>query len=291
MQLEQFQNFYIFAKDISGAQQVLAFINRFPEKNHFFLLNGLAKEYIQNSKLHVDIFKPSDLNGLDPKLDCILIGTSSDTSQYMKALLQAKKQGIFTAAIMEHYCNYSERFNNIKKAYPDLILTTDMHALKIAEKVFDESVVELIPDYFFLDQKKEFDAIKISKNLHPTYFTQNIQNFHFNDIDGVELFLKKKKKCDELTGSKSDTLVIRCHPTESPEKYYKLLTKFDDVHIKIDKNDSFITTLRETSYVIGLDTNPMFIGLKLGMPVFCSSPDDQWRMSADLDGILYLNKI
>jgi len=289
--LENFRNLYIFAEDISGAEQVLAFIKRLPNKRLFFSLKGLGKKYIEGALGNVAFFEKDEINKLHPKEDCILIGTSINPGQYMSSLLQAKKQGIYTAAILEHYINYAERFENMHEAFPELILTTDMHAYKIAKQVYTDSEIELIPDYFFLDQKKIFDSLPKSSNPHPTYFSQNIQDFHFNDIDCIELFLKNKFKCDELTGSNSNILVIRNHPTENSEQYKNLMKKFQNIEIKIDQNKNFIETLRNTSYVIGLDTKPMFVSLKLGMQVFCSSPDPNWDMGADLGKVSYLRDI
>jgi hypothetical protein len=289
--LENYRNIYIFAEDISGAQQVLAFIKRTPNQRLFFSLKGLGKKYIEDALGSVTSFKKSEIGRLNPAEDCILIGTGANPSHYIGSLLQAKKQGIYTAAILEHYCNYAERFENTHEAFPELILTTDMFAYNVAQQVYTDSEIKLIPDYFFIDQKKIFNSTPKVGNQHPTYFSQNIQNLHFNDIDCIEFFIKNKFKCDELTKNNSNVLVVRNHPTENPKKYMGLMKKFKNIEIQIDQNKNFIETLRNTSYVVGLDTNPMFVSLKLGMPVFCSSPDFQWNMSADLGKVIYVRDI
>jgi len=291
MLLKSFKNLYIFAKDISGAQQVLALAKRFPDKKKYFLLEGLGKKYIEEALGNVSLFQEDEVRKLDPKKDCILIGTSADPGQYLNSIIEAKSKGILTAAVLEHYCNYPERFNLNPQAFPDLIFTTDIYAYNIAKREFATSKVELIPDYFFLDQKKELDSLPTSHIKYPTYFTQNIQGIHFNDLDCIEFFLEKKSLCDELTGNNSNILVIRNHPTENPSKYKSLKSKYKDLEIRLDENKNFIETLKYSNYVVGLDTNPMFISLKLDLPVFCSSPDTAWKMSADLDKVTYLNRL
>lgn len=87
MLLKSFKNLYIFAKDISGAQQVLALAKRFPDKKKYFLLEGLGKKYIEEALGNVSLFQEDEVRKLDPKKDCILIGTSADPGQYLNSIV------------------------------------------------------------------------------------------------------------------------------------------------------------------------------------------------------------
>ena len=120
--------------DPGGAKSILSYLNIFKStaKEIKTFTDKLIKDY---SQFNIEINELKNLNyeSVLNEIDVLITGTSMPTGNELRFLEIAKKKGIFSISIIDHWTNFKNRFlledNYI---YPNLIAVIDEKAKKIA---------------------------------------------------------------------------------------------------------------------------------------------------------------
>ena len=88
------------------------------------------------------------------RCESIITGTSWPVDIEYKAIKLAKKYNKKIITYLDHWVNYFERFDNNKNMLPDIIITTDRKAFKLAKKNFPLTKI-LLKKFVFRKSKKK----------------------------------------------------------------------------------------------------------------------------------------
>ena len=151
---------------------------------------------------------------------------------------------------MDHWVNYKIRFfKKNKYILPDEIWTGDIHAYKIAKKIFKKSKILKKKNYTFEKLKKiKTKPKKLGRLLFLS--SPNIEFYKkLSTKKQFELFLKQIKK----SNLKFNRITLRPHPREKISYFKSLENKYR--FLKIRSNSDILDELKKTDIVIG--TNSM----------------------------------
>lgn len=263
------------------------------------ILASLVKKYVSDFNWKgyikgpaVKIFKDKNANyarqGLDinrvlesEKPDLILTGTSWASNIEIDFIRHAKKKGIKTAAFLDHWCNYRERFGypeEWKKNVPDIVFVGDRWAYAIAlRNDFPKNRLRHVENPYFEEIFKERDAIlqckkrliekhkgriKILFLSEPIYrhaLKQYKDSYYwgyteYEIIRDLEYIMRLKTNVE---------VKIRLHPAEKNNKYSNLL-KNRAANITISKDSSLVRDCMWSDIVIGSNSMALVIALIVG---------------------------
>ena len=88
------------------------------------------------------------------RCESIITGTSWPVDIEYKAIKLAKKYNKKIITYLDHWVNYFERFDNNKNMLPDIIITTDRKAFKLAKKNFPLTKILLKKNLYLENLKK-----------------------------------------------------------------------------------------------------------------------------------------
>ena len=211
----------IICKDI-GSASIISENER--DKDCIFFLKNPAKKFFKEKGILSE-----NLNKLEKAViecECIITGTSWPIDIEYKAIKLAKKYNKKIITYLDHWVNYLERFNKNKKMFPDVIITTDKKAFKLAKKNFPLTKILLKKNMYIENLKKEYNKLKKEKKFilyldnHLIDVKNNIINkkkiFGHNEKSIFENFVKNINK-HKL---KSKKILIRIHPKKGKKKYF-----------------------------------------------------------------------
>lgn len=181
-------------------------------------------------------FRPITLNAIQGVIDLVITGTSlgcPSLSYDKRVLLAARSTGIPVVSVIEHWSLYKERFLcRNKPCYPDAILVNDTKAL--------ESAIQsgLPPSIIFPLGNPYFESIQDQK-LDPSQQTILRNRLGIPEDKRIVVFVSESLRTDFVSGDESywgydeytvledikaclhthDHLIIKLHPSESPQKY------------------------------------------------------------------------
>lgn len=185
-------------------------------------------------------FRPITLNAIQGVIDLVITGTSlgcPSLSHDKRVLLAARSTGIPVVSVIEHWSLYKERFLcHNKPCYPDVILVNDMIALESAIQcgLPPDIIFSLGNPYFEFIQDQKSDSSKETMLRHCLGIPEDKR---------IIVFVSESLRTDFVSGDESywgydeytvlddiktclhanDHLVIKLHPSETPQKYSSYL--------------------------------------------------------------------
>ena len=139
---KRFKKITVACHDAGGSEIVASWLNK--NKIKFFpFLGGPAKKIFKRR------FKKLNIKKLDYALshsDFVITGTSLKSNLELNVIKKAKKKNLITKSFIDHWVNYKKRFTrkNKKIILPHKIIIGDIHAKRMAEKIFTKKRVEFI---------------------------------------------------------------------------------------------------------------------------------------------------
>jgi hypothetical protein len=235
------------------------------EEVKFFLYGPAKKIWGLNS---AQVFFDVELN-LD-SFSCLVSGTGWSSSVEHISRIQASTLGIKSVAVLDHWVNYSSRFErNDFVSLPDELWVADIAAYKIAKETFP-----FIDVYGFTNMYLNAQVSKVAKppqNGTLLYTLEPVRSTWGRDSPGEFQALDFTLDNLERLGSRKITqIILRLHPSEPVEKYnnYKAL----DPRIIIDSSNDLSEALSQSDLVVGVESFALVVGLATGRPVFSSLP-------------------
>lgn len=259
------KKYHIISND-AGASNLIYYWYIAKKKKYIFSfnLNGPAKK----------IFKKKNKK-LNSKIDCIITGTGKRKHKYIEAIKYGKRNNIKTISFLDHYVNYKSRFVYKKKEIlPDEIWTFDNVSFSIAKKIFKDTKIKNIKNFYLEFVKKKlkiYKKLKIKNYLtalfvsEPSLISSSLnKHLAFNIFNFLNKYNKKIK------------LILRLHPSEKKSPLiYLLSNKFKNnknIKVVIDKNLSILKSLNASDIVVGGETYAMVLALYLKKKVFTFLP-------------------
>ena len=270
----------VSANDAGAAEYLVLIINELYPKNTFdFHLTGparsiFAREGLKNKNIKKEIIKINSY-------DLCLLGTSLDCDTESEIIKTCKTNKIYTISILDHWVNYKERFLYKKKLLlPEEIWVFDEYAKNLAKSVLNFKNIKVKKNYLILNKIKSYKEIPEYKPKHILYLTENIPPIKnvvigqkFDDSTALGFFLKNKKICeDALNLSDIKNILIRPHPSQKQFNIDLYKKKYLDYNFEINNSENLLKQIKQSHYIVGVDTMAMVIAVELGKRVFSSVP-------------------
>ena len=179
----------------------------------------------------------------------------------------SQKYNIKTIALIDHWANYKRRFS--KNVLPDAIIVMDDAAQKIALDTFNSEVdIFKIKNYYLQNISNSYSLKKNNKKDFVVFISEPTKEDPL-DFNAVEYDLLS----DIL--KKFDKVIIRLHPTESKNKYYKVTSSYPKSIIKVveSSEEDLATTLSKSKLTIGIGSTALYVSFLLGIKTISYIPN------------------
>jgi hypothetical protein len=203
-------------------------------------------------------------------------GWASDVEHDARQL--ARKHGIKSIAVIDHWTNYRERFNrNGEEILPNEIWVSDGYAKEIAETAFPDTRIVQQPNLYLADLVNEVERICQSTpaaNDRVLYVLEPIrQAWGETDEPGefaaLDFFIGN---LHALQLGRDTQIRLRPHPSDPAGKYDQWIRKQGNPNIALDCAPSLAESLAWSTLVAGCQTYAMVVALAAGRKVICSIP-------------------
>ena len=280
----------IICKDI-GSASIISENER--DKDCIFFLKNPAKKFFKEKGILSE-----NLNKLEKAViecECIITGTSWPIDIEYKAIKLAKKYNKKIITYLDHWVNYFERFDKNKNMLPDIIITTDKKAFKLAKKNFPLTKILLKKNLYLENLKKKYKKLKKDKKFI-IYLDNHLIDVQNNIIKNKKYFNHDEKSIFENFVSKikfhnikSKQILFRTHPKKKIRESLMVVKKYKSI-CKISKNNDLIRDIAKSEIVVGWNSMAMYIAHRLGKKVMHILPKGFKDNNLPIKDLLYLEK-
>lgn len=281
----------IVCHDAGGANQVLALLKHIRQSMVFGYMEGPSKT-IWEGKYSNATLSSSLLETLT-KINTLITGTGWASDLEHNARKEAKRLGVYTIAVMDHWTNYPERFTrDDQMILPDELWVVDNYAQVIARNTFPSLKVIQIHDYYSEEIASQIRPIDLETPDELLYllepYRSNWGRQKLGEFQALEYFIKL---LPHLELSKKLVVRLRPHPSDYQGKYDVYLNRsVFGYQIVLDEGD-LASSLSQARWVAGCQTYAMALALKAERTVFCTLPP--WAPPCQLPhcGLIHLKDI
>lgn len=262
----------IVCHDAGAANLIIATLLKTGRKNWRAYMQGPAK------KIWKSVFPETVLyDSIDQAIkesELLISGTGWASDVEHESRRNAKKNGIKSVAVLDHWVNYLERFiRNNEQILPDEIWVADKYALDLALAIFPNTQILQITNYYLEKQLKDIALLGKPSKPELLYILEPIRSNWGKDTSGefqaLEYFFSKFP----TLGIPEETLIcLRPHPSDYEGKYNHWLKLNSNLNIKLDYSINIAESLGRASWVAGCESFALVIALMAGRKVYCSLP-------------------
>jgi len=206
--------------------------------------------------------------------DWCLCGTSWQSDLEWRAIEQAQRAGKRVVAFLDHWVNYQERFiRDGVQHLADEIWVGDEDAEKLAREHFPNTLIQLVPNPYFIDMKREIAELEMRKSTADgrgktvLFVCENISDharlwhgderyWGYTEFDAIKYFLNNINSLREQI----ERVVIRPHPSDSAGKYNRVVGAHSDI-VQLTDGKPLIKEIAESDIVVGCEGMAMVVGL------------------------------
>jgi len=271
----------IVSHDAGGAEILSSWLLR-NQQPYCLVLDGPAIVIFQRKLGNCEIHP---LAHAIESCDWVLCGTSWQSNLEKQAIAQAKVAGKKVIAFLDHWVNYSERFQlDGITIQPDEIWVGDVDAETIAKKIFPVVAVVLKSNPYFEDLQIEFKATKEStrdsKKCTVLYVCEPLREqallqygderyFGYTEEDALQYFLNNI----DVLGSAVSEIKVSPHPSENKNKY-DWTRRSSFLVTETMSSKTLMEQIVEADVVVGCESMAMVVGLLAKKRVISSIPPD-----------------
>ena len=282
-------DFSVCAHDAGSAQHIINWL-KIIDFNAILCLTGPARR-IYDSNI------PSNKYQLTNKLEYAIkssffhMGTGWQSSYEHDSRLIAKRCNKYSASVIDHWVNYSERFTfNQYSQLPDSILVTDQYAFDIASKQFALPIFQLrnswlrdsVDSIINQRQQSHFQVSRPATNI--LYFLEPIREIWSSTFamkDKSKEFYAYKYFIDNLfvlqnkgivhSDNRKLALALRPHPSQAGSEFDDLIAYSTSKGIStfIDPYEALYLSLANTHASFGYESQALVLSLEADLPT-CS---------------------
>lgn len=227
----------------------------------------------------------------------LLSGTGWSSSLEHNARVVAKKNGIKTIAVIDHWVNYRERFvRNHIEVLPDIIWVSDEYAYLEAKRCFPNvEIVKQKNDYLKsqIDEILTYKIVREEGVTNVLYVLEPIRDSWAGseiagEFQGLDFFIISIPNLD-LLGEL--TIILKPHPSDPLDKYDRWVSSIGMSNIYVEKKKSLANLLAWSDVVVGCETYAMVVALATNKRVISSLPSYAHNCRLPHDNIERLNQI
>jgi hypothetical protein len=280
-------NLFLSAHDAGGAEVLSAWAAIHPENSYRYCLQGPATGIFARN---LGALENIPLNGVADMMDVdppglILTATSWSSDVEMEIRRLGSARGIRTAAYLDHWVNYRERFGYPGawlETLPDEIWCPDSESLEICRRQNFPSSRLLLKGNAYLEdlgrrmaesgEAEEPDTVLYvcePVGAHMLAAHGNARHKGYDEYEAMSHFFAAALAWQPTPRK----VVIRPHPSEARGKYESFLTAYRKlIEIETSSGTSLLTDVAKAKTVVGCESMAMVVALKAGKEVFTSIP-------------------
>lgn len=269
----------IVAHDAGGAEVLSSYVRR-NGIDGLFVLAGPALKVFERKLGAVPLAALADAL---PQCERLLCGTSWQSSLELEAIAAARAHGLPSAALLDHWVNYPERFERGGQVtLPDEIWVGDPIALALARDALPETTLRLIDNPYVADLRDELHHLPQrpagGTALRILYVCEPIAEhallrfgderyWGYTEQEALRYFL------DHLAvlGQPVEAIVVRPHPSERPGKYDTVVAGYD-LPVTMSTGAALLSEIAAADIVVGASSMAMVVGVVAGRRVISCIP-------------------
>jgi hypothetical protein len=276
----------VASHDAGGAEIVSAWVKNHQEYAYTYLLEGPAAGIFLAKIPGLDLVPRKAVLNSTQAIDLVLTGTGWGSDLEKELIAWAKSRGIRTAAYIDHWVNYRERFilqGNL--VLPDEIWVGDNYALDLAQTTFPGSQVRLEPNLYFQEIKDELRKagpapepdrrkVRILYVCEPTSVMAekkygNPRHLGYTEFEALEGYLQYL--LDRATII--DRIRLRLHPAEPQGKYRHIIAQYWQIYdLEESQRRPLVEDCAWADWIVGCQSMALVIGVLAQKQVFSCIP-------------------
>jgi hypothetical protein len=266
----------VVAHDSGAVNHIIAWSKNVDRKKMCVCLAGPALLLWESSFPHASI---STLSDALSNAKSLLSGTGWASDLEHEARKMARKLGIKSVAVVDHWTNYRNRFiRNGEEVLPDEIWVVDNHAQKIAETEFPSTHIVQLPNLYLDSLVKEVrsNEARLTRGAesHVLYVLEPIRQVWGGDklpgeLQALDFFVRQMGLL-RLGGNPS--IKLRLHPSETIGKYDQWMEAQKGLKVTLDDSLTLAESIAWSDVVVGCQTYAMVVALAAGKRVISSIP-------------------
>jgi len=277
----------VVSHDAGGAEIMSSWLLKQKEP-YCLVLEGPAKKIFKRKQGDIKVVS---LEEAIDSCNWMLCGTSWQSNLERRAIIGCIAAGKKVIAYLDHWVNYLERFQeNGTLNLPDEIWVGDTYAKEIAESIFPELPIILVPNPYFHDLKKELLVLnQVPRNLshkksilyvcepireHALLQYGDERHWGYTEEEALKFFLANLSAFN----TEISQIVVRPHPSEESNKYNWAI-KTNSINIKIGGDAHLFNEIASSDIVVGCSSMAMVIGLLANKRVISSIPPGGMKCS------------
>jgi hypothetical protein len=222
----------------------------------------------------------------------LMTGTGWSSTLEYRARKLAKRRGIFSISVLDHWTNYSARFERDGEVVlPDELWVVDEYALERARSTFPELPIVLKQDCYAEQQLLEILPLSLVNSNELLYLLEPARSDwgrgEVGELQALRYFLER---LPDLNLPSDTRICLRPHPSDPPGKYAEFLSIQNPFSLFLDKGD-LAQALSRARWVAGCQTYALTLALKAGRRVYGTLPP--WAPACRLPhrGLIHLREM
>ncbi len=289
-----------------GARAILPVIKEFIDKDDslefdiFLTINSLNifKGFKKNIKIFMltEIFDKSKIVNLTFESYIFALASTSISGNLEKEFIKLlRKRKIPTFSVLDHWCDYKNRFGFDLEAVPDIIFAPDSNAknsllnmginssrIVISGHPAFDNFPELRNSFSLKDKAKILNTLGLESSNFITFSSEPVTLDHDVEKLGYSEISVLSQLCQTLMaiGSSAPHLVIKPHPRENSIKIRELVKNFNISCTIVEEIDRHKLMLSSKA-VFGMDSLFLLESSKLNIPTY--SIQIEWDFPSVID--------
>lgn len=222
----------------------------------------------------------------------LLSGTGWGSVLEHEARRLAKTRGLPSAAVIDHWVNYPQRFERGgETVWPDAFWVTDDMAAGLARRAFPGGTVRLKPN-LYLDEQLAAIARSGSEPAGILYVLEPARSGwgrgQAGEFQALDYFFSNLAALGVASGT---PVRLRPHPSDPPGKYAGWAGRRNGVTVAIDASDDLAEAIAGAEWVAGCESFALVVALAAGRKVVCTLPPWAPQCALPHAGLIHLKAI
>src|SRR3989344_1847375 len=259
----------VFAHDAGGAEVVAAYLARRKRKMRFsaYVAGPAARVFrrwrVPFKKAPTTRERIAKIIARGGSIIRVLTGTGWMTRIELMAIEEAKRRRIPTAAYLDSWVNYRERFGYPKRGWqnhvPDELWVGDTAAFGLAKKYFPHTPIRHVPNQYFKNITTRYRMHSFKRTKKKVILIMRAASRIAETLQtGV---LKKMDRANMHC-----TVRVRLHPADERARFEKICARWQGVETEKSHDIDIVNDIRRARLVIGPETVALVSALLLKIP-------------------------
>lgn len=262
----------VVCHDAGAANVIIAGLRRYTLPGLRLCMQGPAATAWQLSS-----GKPSSCVSLEETLEgasMLLSGTGWASDLEHRARELARRRGVHSVALLDHWVNYPQRFvRDGTVVMPDEIWVSDEDALRLAHQCFDGTPLRLVENWYFQEQVAQLAPPMINAPPELLYLAEPVRSDWGRDKPGEFQALDYFADRLSFLGLPANLRIrLRPHPSDPASKYDSWISTHPELTIELDQSSSMAEALTGARWVAGCESYGLVLALAAGRIVYSTLP-------------------